>query len=118
MGLRDRFNDLAKQAKDAVAEHNEQIHEVVEQVSVAADEKTHSKYSAKIAKVGEKAGAAVDKLSAGGGQSATNEQTDAPDRGAAEAEHPSPSPSPSPSPPPAEFPSFDDDPDPETPAGS
>lgn len=110
MGLRDRFNDLAKQAKDAVAEHNEQIHEVVEHVSVAADEKTHSKYSAKIAKVGEKASAAVDKLGAGGGQSATNEQTDADGPGAAEGEHPSP--------PRAEFPSFDDDPDPETPAGS
>jgi hypothetical protein len=108
MGLRDKFNDLAKQAKDAVAEHNEQIHEVVEQVSVAADAKTHSKYTAKIAKVGGKASAAVDKLGAGGGQSATNEPTGVDDSGATEGDH-SP-------PPPTEFPSFDDGPSAEPPA--
>jgi hypothetical protein len=75
MGFRDRFNDLAKQAKDAVAEHQEQIHDAVEHVSVAADEKTHGKYTAKIAKVGEKAGAAVDRLGGDGGEPEADEQT-------------------------------------------
>jgi hypothetical protein len=74
MGFRDRFNDLAKQAKETVAEHQEQIHEAVEQVSVAADEKTHGKYTAKIAKVGEKATAAVDKLSVDEPPAAAGEQ--------------------------------------------
>lgn len=138
MGFRDRFNDLAKQAKDAVTEHQDQIREAVENVSVAADDKTHGKYSAKIAKVGEKASAAVDKLGPGGGQPAPNKQTSVDDSGMSEGEHPSS--------PPAEFaradaantagfPSFDDgstadppvfgsdtgasddEPDPEIPAG-
>jgi hypothetical protein len=138
MGFRDRFNDLAKQAKDAVAEHQEQIHEAVEHVSVAADEKTHGKYTAKIAKAGEKASAAVDKLGAGGAQSATSEQTSVDDAGVAQGDRPSAATAESAradAAPAAAFPSFDegssaeppvfgsgtgasdDDPDPEVPAG-
>jgi hypothetical protein len=113
MGFKDRFNDLAKQAKDAVAEHQEQIHEAVEHVSVAADEKTHGKYTAKIAKVGEKASAAVDKIGAGAGQSVTNEQASPDDSGVAEADHPSSPPGESAraeAAPAATFPSFEEDP--------
>ena len=73
MGLGDKFKDLAKQAQGAVAEHKEQIHEAVDAVGVAADRKTGGKHTAKIAKMGQKAGDAIDKFGAederqGGGQ--------------------------------------------------
>ena len=68
MGLADKFKDLAKQAQDAVAEHKDQIHDAVESVGVAADQKTQGKYSDKIAKMGQKANEAVDKFSGGEGQ--------------------------------------------------
>ena len=64
MGLSDKFKDLAKQAQEAVAEHKDQIHGAVDAVSVAADRKTHGKHTAKIAKIGDKAGKAVDRLAA------------------------------------------------------
>jgi hypothetical protein len=63
MGLGDKFKDLAKQAQDSVAEHKDQLHEAVDAVSVAADRKTHGKHTAKIAKFGQKATDAVDRLS-------------------------------------------------------
>jgi hypothetical protein len=62
VGLGDKFKDLTKQAKDAVAERRDEIHEAVEVASVAADRKTRGKHSARIAKFGEKAGAAVDRF--------------------------------------------------------
>ncbi len=62
MGLGDKLRDLSKQAQDAVAEHKDQIHEAVDAAGVAADRKTRGKHSAKIAKVGQKAGAAIDHL--------------------------------------------------------
>jgi phage shock protein A len=63
MGLGDKFKDLAKQAQDAVAEHKEQIHDAVDAVSAAADEKTRGKHTAKIAKMNQRASEAVDKFS-------------------------------------------------------
>jgi hypothetical protein len=81
MGFGDKFKDLAKQAQDAVAEHKEQIHDAVDAVGVAADRRTHGKYTAKIAKMGEKAGDAVEKLGARDGQ---------PDAGQPRADGPSP----------------------------
>jgi hypothetical protein len=63
MGLGDKFKNLASQAKEAVAEHKEQIHDAVDVASAAADRKTKGKYTAKIAKMNEEAGAAVDKVS-------------------------------------------------------
>ncbi len=66
MGLGDRFKNMAKQAQEAVAEHKDQIHDAVDAVGVAADQKTRGKYTTKIAKVGQKAGDAVDKFGAGG----------------------------------------------------
>ncbi len=68
MGLGDKFKDLAKQAQETVAEHKEQIHDAVDTVSVAADRKTHGKYTDKIAKAGQKAGEVVDKVSGGDGE--------------------------------------------------
>jgi MT0933-like antitoxin protein len=73
MGLGDKFKDLAKQAQKTVAEHKEQIHDAVDAASVAADQKTRGKYTAKIAKMGQKAGEAVDKVSGGEGRSAGGE---------------------------------------------
>jgi hypothetical protein len=62
MALGDKFKNLAKQAQDAVVEHKDQIHGAVDSVSVAADRRTRGKYTDKIAKMGQKAGHAVDKL--------------------------------------------------------
>jgi hypothetical protein len=68
MGLGDRFKDLAKQAQVTVAEHKEQIHDAVDAMGVAADQKTRGKYTDKITKVGQKAGEAIDKFSGEEGQ--------------------------------------------------
>lgn len=68
MGFGDKFKDLAKQAKETVAEHQEQIHGAVDAAAAAADQKTNRKYSDKIAKLGQKAGEAVDRAA---GQPAT-----------------------------------------------
>ncbi len=73
MGLGDKFKDLAKQAQDTVAEHKEQIHDAVDAVSVAADQKTRGKYTDKIAKAGQKAGEAIEKVSGGEGRSGAGE---------------------------------------------
>jgi hypothetical protein len=62
MGFGDKFKDLAKQAQDAVAERKEQITEAVDRASVVADQRTGGKYTDKIAKVGQKAEQAVEKL--------------------------------------------------------
>ena len=61
MGLGDKFKDLAGKAQDAVADHKEQLHDAVDAASTAADRKTQGKYTAKIAKIGQKAGEAVDR---------------------------------------------------------
>ncbi len=64
MGLGDKFKDAAKQARESVADHKDQLHDVVDAVGVAADRKTRGRYTTRIAKLGEKAGGAVDKLAA------------------------------------------------------
>lgn len=66
MGFGDRFKDLTKQAKDAVAEHKEELHNAVDVVSAAADQKTRGKYADKIAKFSQKAANAVDRTAADG----------------------------------------------------
>jgi hypothetical protein len=65
MGFGDRFKDLARQAKGAVAEHSEQLQGAVEAAGVAADQKTRGKHSATIAKYGRKASDAIEKIAAG-----------------------------------------------------
>ena len=44
MGLGDKFKSLASQAKEAVAEHKEQIHDAVDAASTVATAKTKGKY--------------------------------------------------------------------------
>ena len=62
MGLGDKLKDLRKQAQDAVVEHNDQIQDAMGVAGAAVDRKTHGKYTAKIANLGQKASDAVDKL--------------------------------------------------------
>ena len=89
MGLGDKFKDLAKQAQDAVAEHKDQIHDAVDAVSVAADRKTHGRHTDKIAKMGQRAGSAIDRLGDGaapdGDSAARSGAPEAPGAGEAEA---------------------------------
>jgi hypothetical protein len=59
----DKFKDLRKQAQDAVAENRDKIHDAVDVVSTTVDQRTGGKHTAKIAKFGEQAGAAVDRFS-------------------------------------------------------
>jgi MT0933-like antitoxin protein len=62
MGLGDKFKNIAKQAQDAVVEHKDQLHDAVDAAGVVADRKTRGKHTAKIAKFGQKAGDAIDRL--------------------------------------------------------
>jgi hypothetical protein len=59
----DKLKDLRNQAQEAVAENRDKIHEAVDVVSTTVDQKTGGKHTAKIAKFGEQAGAAVDRFS-------------------------------------------------------
>jgi hypothetical protein len=59
----DKLKDLRKQAQDAVAENREKIHDAVDVVSTTVDQKTGGKHTAKIAKFGEQADAAVNRFS-------------------------------------------------------
>jgi hypothetical protein len=59
----DKLKDLRKQAQGAVAENRDRIHDAVDVVSTTVDQKTGGKHTAKIAKFGEQAGAAVDRFS-------------------------------------------------------
>ena len=72
MGLGDKFKDLARQAQGAVGSTRADPRGS-RVVGVAADRKTGGKHTAKIAKMGQKAGDAIDKFGAederqGGGQ--------------------------------------------------
>jgi hypothetical protein len=62
MGLGDKFKHLAKQAQESVAEHKDQLQGAVEAVSVAADRKTKGRHTDKIARMGQKASGALDRL--------------------------------------------------------
>jgi hypothetical protein len=61
--ISERGKNLTEQAQKAVAEHKDKIRGAVDGVSTAANEKTHGRYEAQIAKVGQKASDAVEKLS-------------------------------------------------------
>ncbi len=63
MTFGDKLKDLRKQAQDAVADNRDKIHDAVDVVSTTVDQKTGGKHTAKIAKFGEQAGAAVDRFS-------------------------------------------------------
>jgi hypothetical protein len=62
MGLGDKFKNLTKQAQDTVADHRGEIQGAVQRAGNAADQRTKGKYSDKIAKFGQKAGDAIDKV--------------------------------------------------------
>jgi hypothetical protein len=87
MGLGDKFKNLTKQAQDAVADHRGDIHGAVQRVGAAADQRTKGKYSDKIAKFGQKADDAIDKVApedpedtpAAEGASAPHQPSTAPD---------------------------------------
>jgi MT0933-like antitoxin protein len=74
MGLRDKFTDLRKQAEETVAQHKDEIQGAMETAGAAVDEKTHGKYTDKIAKYGQKASSAVEKF----GDREPGEDTDSP----------------------------------------
>lgn len=74
MGLTDKFKDIPQQAQDADAEHKDEIHEAVDAAGVAVDRKTKGKHSDKIAKFGEKAGDAIDKLGGDSDKDAAEDQ--------------------------------------------
>ena len=62
MGLGDKLKNLAKQAQDSAAEHREQLQGAVEAATVVADRKTKGRHTDKIAKMGQKASGALDRL--------------------------------------------------------
>ncbi|HEX3691688.1 MAG TPA: Rv0909 family putative TA system antitoxin [Solirubrobacteraceae bacterium] len=62
MGLGDKFKNLAKQAQESVAEHKDQLHGAVDAASVAADRKTKGRHTDKIARMGQKASNALDRM--------------------------------------------------------
>jgi hypothetical protein len=74
VGLSDKFKNLAKQAQDTVAANADKLHEAVDTVGVAVNEKTQGKYASKIAKVGEKTSSAIDKI--GGTEAADTSSAD------------------------------------------
>ncbi len=64
MGFGDKLKQMGDKAKEAAAERREQISEAVENAAVLADQKTHGKYTDKIAKATEKTEAYVERLTA------------------------------------------------------
>jgi phage shock protein A len=81
MGLRDKLTDLREQAQQAVSEHKDEIKGAMETAGATVDQKTHGKYTDKIAKYGQKATDAVEKFSSEG----SSESVERPDAPAAEA---------------------------------
>jgi hypothetical protein len=80
MGLGDKFKDIAKQAQNAVVEHKDQLHDAVDAAGVVADRKTRGRHTAKIAKFGQKAGDAIDRM---GGEGKQDEAADGGQAGSA-----------------------------------
>jgi hypothetical protein len=101
MGFGDKFKHLADQAKEAVAEHKDQIHDAVDAVSVAVDKKTHGRHTANIMKFNQKASGAVDKVADQAGAAQGNaaapegDTSGSRNESAAGASHPTPDPPPS-----------------------
>jgi ABC-type transporter Mla subunit MlaD len=62
MGIADRLKELTKRAKDATAEHKEQIQQAVEKAEVLADQRTGGKYHDQIQKAGAKVETYVENL--------------------------------------------------------
>lgn len=80
MGISDRLNDLTQKAKDAAAEHHDQILGAVQKAQVAADRQTGGKYQEQIAKAGGKAQEYVGRLKPEADQAAGPPPAEAPPR--------------------------------------
>jgi hypothetical protein len=65
MGFGDKLKGLRDQAQQAVADNKDKIQGAVQVVGDAANTKTHGRYAAKIAKVGEKVEQSVEKIAHG-----------------------------------------------------
>jgi hypothetical protein len=74
MGFADKLKQLGDKAKDAAAEHKDQISQAVETAGSIADRRTRGKYSDKIAKATSKTGAYVDRLAPQDGEGETSAQ--------------------------------------------
>jgi ElaB/YqjD/DUF883 family membrane-anchored ribosome-binding protein len=70
MRLADRFSQLTKRAKDAAAEHKDQVEQALQKGAAAADQQTGGKYHDKIVKAETKAEDYVENLPAPGPGSA------------------------------------------------
>jgi hypothetical protein len=64
MGFSDKLKQLGDKAKDAAAEHKDQISQAVESAAVVADKRTRGKYTDKIHKATQKTEGYVDRLAA------------------------------------------------------
>ena len=62
MGLSDKLKQIGDKAKDAAAEHRDQIQQAVESAGAIADRRTKGKYTDKIAKATTKTEGYVDRL--------------------------------------------------------
>lgn len=62
MGLADRFSQLTKRAKDAAAEHKDQVDDALRKAAATADQQTGGKYHDKIVKAEAKAEDYVENL--------------------------------------------------------
>jgi len=69
MGITDRLKDLKAKATDAAAERSDKLHEAVDKVATAADERTSGKYREHIQKAGAKADSLVESLKRADGSS-------------------------------------------------
>jgi hypothetical protein len=70
MGFSDKLKQLGDKAKDAAAEHKDQISQAVETTGTIADRRTRGRYSDKIAKATSKTGAYVERLAPQDGEPA------------------------------------------------
>lgn len=62
MRFAEKFNQLGKKAKDAAAEHNEQVRQAIGKAAATADHRTAGKYHDRIVKAETTAGAYVERL--------------------------------------------------------
>ena len=75
MGFGDKLKELRDQAQSAVAENKDKIQGAVASAGEVANTKTKGKYADKIAKVGEKVTASVEKMGADEDDPATHHET-------------------------------------------
>jgi ElaB/YqjD/DUF883 family membrane-anchored ribosome-binding protein len=62
MGLSDKLKQIGDKAKDAAAEHREQISSAVETAAVVADKRTKGRYTDKIQRATQRTESYVDRL--------------------------------------------------------